>query len=137
MFDPWQELNARPEVTLEWRSLPAEFYALTDGLSRIWMDPHQSQTERRCTIAHELAHIDLGHLNGCTSGEESAASQLAARRLIPLGRLADALLWSQDHGAISDALWVDISTLRARLDHLRPSEQHYIRGVLARREDGA
>src|SRR5690349_9632705 len=125
MFHPWRALRSRPEIELFWRPLTGNRMAATDGVEVIVMRPGMSQAQRRSTIAHELAHIELGHVNGCTSREESQAAQLAARRLIPVEQLADALLWSHDLEVVAEALWVDVGTLRTRAAHLHPSERNY------------
>lgn len=137
MFHPWRVLRGWHDITVEWRHLPDSQYAVTNGRDRIWIDPRQSQAERRCTIAHEMAHIELGHVNGCSLAEEVAAAVLAARRLIPVRRLADALVWSQHPTEVAETLWVDRDTLETRLAHLHPAERHYITQRLAAREDGA
>lgn len=136
MYHPWRHLRSRPDVTLYWHDLEPGTLAVTDGRD-IWMSPHPLQAWRRCTIAHELAHIELGHVHGCGARDESEAAQLAARRLIPIAQLADAMLWSTHHAQIADALWVDEDTLEVRLAHLHPSERNYIAQRLAAREDGA
>jgi len=136
MYHPWQELRNRPDITLTWQQLAPGRLAETDGHD-IWMAPHPMQTWRRCTLAHELAHIDLGHTDGCSPAEETQASVLAARRLIPIESLADALVWSPLPEIVADQLWVDLDTLEVRLGHLHPAERHYIRRRLAAREEGA
>jgi hypothetical protein len=135
MYHPWHHLRSRPEITLHWADLEPGTLALTDGQD-IWMSPHPLQAWRRCTLAHELAHIELGHRHGCTERDEAEAAQLAARRLISASRLADALLWSQNLEVVAEALWVDIDTLEVRLAHLHPSERALISDRLAAREDG-
>lgn len=112
-------------VTVTWQELDDDLLAATDG-STIWIDPRQTQAERRCTLAHELAHIELGHVGGCTAREEREASVLAAQWLIRLEHLADALAWTQDPHELAWELWVDLDTLNTRLEHLRPSELQYL-----------
>lgn len=134
-YHPWRALRAFAQVELTWAPLPVGILALTDGASRIWMDPRQRQAKRRSTLAHELAHIDLGHTSGCTAREDAAADQLAARRLITLDALADALAWSRSPEEAAEELWVDVATLRTRLEHLHPSERGHVRARLAARDD--
>src|SRR5690606_41718859 len=86
------------------------------------MDPRQSQAQRRCTIAHELAHIELGHTGGCTGAEEAQARRLAARWLIDMDRLLDARAWSEELEEVAEERWVDLDTLYARLDALTAQE---------------
>lgn len=126
MFHPWRALRARQDITLEWRELSLEVYALNNGRNRIWMDPRQTQVERRCTIAHELAHIELGHTGGCTSREDREVDLLVARRLIEMPDLLDALRWTEEFVEAADCLWVDEATLMARLDGLTSAERAQI-----------
>lgn len=109
----------------------------TDGRTTIWLHPHLSQTQRRCTLAHELAHIDLGHTRHVTDADERDAQRLAARRLIRIARLADAMVWTHSPDELAEELWVDTDTLEVRLDNLHPSEHHYIAQRLAARDGGA
>jgi hypothetical protein len=111
---------------LEWRELSLEHYAVTNGRDRIWMDPRQTQVERRCTIAHELAHIELGHTDGCTHREDREVDLLVARRLIEMPDLLDALRWTEEFVEAADCLWVDEATLMARLDGLTADERAQI-----------
>ncbi len=96
---------------------------MTNGRDRIWMDPRQTQVERRCTIAHELAHIELGHVDGCTTREDREVDLLVARRLIEMPDLLDALRWAEDLREVADCLWVDEATLLARYDGLTREER--------------
>jgi len=95
----------------------------TDGVCRIVMHPDQSQAQRRCTLAHELAHVELGHTGPVDAHDERATSQLAARWLITLEQLLDALRWADDLPTVADELWVDEPTLLARLDGLTDAER--------------
>lgn len=116
---------------LGWAELPDDLAGLTDWGARIVvMDTRLTQTERRCVIAHELEHIARGPFPAWMEArEEEAVERAAARKLIPLHRLADALSWSQDPHEVADELWVDVPTLEARMRGLCPSEH----GELARR----
>lgn len=118
-------------VTVYWQELDGDLLAVTDG-SSIWIDPRQTQAERRCTIAHELAHIELGHVGGCSPKEEHQANLLAARWLIKVEHLADALAWTQDPHELAWELWVDLDTLHTRLENLTHAERRHIKHRLRR-----
>lgn len=60
----------------------------------------------------------------------AVARKLAARRLIHVRSLGDALRWSEHKPELAELLSVDADTLQTRLDHLHPSERHYLRRVL-------
>lgn len=135
MYHPWRALRALGDgVRLVWTPLAPGVLALTDGHARIWIDPDQDQATRRCTIAHELAHIELGHIGGCAPREDRDADELAARRLIPLERLADTLAWTESAEEAADELWVDEATLAARIECLTDAERAALDERVARVE---
>ncbi|GGL27408.1 ImmA/IrrE family metallo-endopeptidase [Phycicoccus endophyticus] len=120
---------------LHWRSdLPPYLLGATDG-ERIWMRSDLSQVERRCVLAHELAHLEHGH-STCQPGPvEDAVDRYAARYLLPDPRvIADALVWAgMRFDEAADVLWVTERLLRVRLDpsHLHPAELAIIRERVA------
>jgi len=132
---PWRRLRQRPDVELRWHRMPGLLGA-TRGARVIVLHPDQSQVQRRCTLAHELAHIELGHTDGCTRAQEAAARELAARWLICLDDLLDALRWAEDPTEVADCLWVDVDTLEARLGALRRDEAARLVDELARTDRG-
>lgn len=137
MYHPWRALRALSQVEVFWMELTGRRMGATDGHEVIVLSPDLTQAERRCTLTHELIHIEHGHTGGCSAWDEAATAQLAARRLIPVEALAEALVWSTSVPVLAEELWVDQATLRNRLEHLHPSEVHYIRQRLAAREEGA
>lgn len=128
MWHPWRRLRALAHVDLHWADLPAGVRGVTAG-NRIWLDLSQLQAERRCTLAHELEHLERGH-DGCVSGaEERRVREAAARRLITLERLLDVAAWTRCPAEAAEELWVDEDTLNARLEGLTPSEARALRGL--------
>ena len=98
--------------------------------NEIVMDARQTQVQRRSTLAHELVHAERRD-EPCGSlvldlRQESVVSKLAARRLIPVKALGEALAWSRDIDEVADELWVDVDTLRTRLNHLHPAERAFL-----------
>lgn len=122
VFHPWRRLRSLTGVDLVWRPLTGMLGA-TDGATVIYMDPVQLQVERRCTVAHEQAHIELGHTRGHHPDDERTATQLAARWLVEMPAILDALRWSEELEEVADQLWVDLPTLMARLDGLTSEER--------------
>jgi hypothetical protein len=93
----------------------------------ILIDRHQLQVERRCTVAHELVHDErrVFPTNGTLlAREEAAVERTAARRLIELPDLVDALRACSSRHAhdLADHLWVDLPMLEARMNALDPVE---------------
>lgn len=136
MFHPWRALRELTHIHLSWKSEDG-MLGETDGRSVIVMNPDQSQRQRRCTLAHELAHIELGHIDGATDREEADAREHAARRLIPLDRLMDALRWADNLEEVADELWVDHQTLIDRLDTLTDDERQALVDLHHSIEQGA
>lgn len=135
-FHPWRALRALTHIDLSWAPM-ADRLGETDGKSIIRLHPHQSQVQRRCTLAHELAHIELEHVDGASLLEEHAARMLAARWLIPLPRLLDALAWTEELEELADECWVDLPTLMDRLDGLTEEERAEIKALAERVERSA
>ena len=136
MFHPWRRLSARTDLHRFWRAMAGGRAAATDGAEVIVMRPDGTQVSRRCNLTHELAHVELKHRNGCTPGEEQAARQLAARWLIDMDALLDAYRWAEHLQEVADVLWVDVDTLRARLDGLTGDEKTLLVDLYARTERG-
>lgn len=115
---------------LVWARLPEGVLGYTDHADqRIVLEARQLQAERRSTLAHELAHAEAGPTLDepwWRARDEVAAQRDAARHLIGVHELGEALAWAHSLAEAADELWVDADTLRARLDHLHPSERAYL-----------
>lgn len=96
----------------------------------ILLDQVQSRVERRCSLAHAVAHLDLGHANTPAGfferRQEREADVLAARRLISIEQLAQVLCWTVDRGEVAAELQVDLPMLAIRERHLKQSEKRYL-----------
>lgn len=125
-WNPWRHVGKHyPHITVDTRTeLPGRIWGLTDG-TRIWLCRRLNQVARRCTLAHELIHLERGPVPTDSRGyarEERAVSAEAARRLITIEALADGLRWSRDPEQLAETLWVDVPTLQARMTSLDPIE---------------
>lgn len=130
---PWRTLAAMPDVTIR-------ITRVEDGCLGWWdrergeivLDKRQSLRQMRCTLMHELEHVrrgdeDTSHVSPVLAvRQEIAASTRAARRLVSMDRLVDALLWSQDERELAEMLHVDEDTLRIRLLTLTDDEHAVI-----------
>lgn len=131
-YSPWGALAQLSDVQLRFQDLP-DALGYWDPASRtIVLDRNQTQAERRCTLAHELEHLERGDENVehvspvLAARQEIAACTRAARRLIPLDDLIEALLWSQDEQELAEELNVDEDTIRVRLLTLSEAEHTLI-----------
>lgn len=137
MFHPWRLLRSLENVTLAWHDHgPAgktHFASQTVSLRR-----GMTQAERRAVLAHELQHVDRGPCQRLNVGkEELAVAKQAAYQLLPSVRaIADAYVANQgDLEATADDLWVDVATLRIRLEHMtHPAERAYMKRRLEQEE---
>ncbi|MGW6376286.1 hypothetical protein ACWFRB_09505 [Rhodococcus sp. NPDC055112] len=97
-----------------------------------------NQRERRCTLTHELVHVERGpvpdepHL---AAREERCVDRITARRLITLDDLVDALIWNRRRvdDDTAEELWVDLRTLQIRIRELTDRERAHIDEELERR----
>jgi Zn-dependent peptidase ImmA (M78 family) len=86
-----------------------------------------SAAQRRCTLAHELVHLErgVGDCGQWNAREELLVHREVARRLIPFADLASAVRLLGDSAALAElarALDVDSETARLRLDLLTRDE---------------
>lgn len=116
--------------------LPAGIAGLTDGHT-IWLNPALTPTGYRCTLAHELIHVERGvihHLPDVLAArEEATVDRIAAHRLIAIDDLVTAIVWAQgDHDRHSIAVDtdVDVSTLDVRLRTVTDDEAAAINRAL-------
>lgn len=127
MYHPWRAFRALTPYRLFFAGLPDGVLGVTDfGAQVVVIADDLDQAERRSTIAHEVEHIHRG-FGGCHGREECAVELGAARKLIGIRELGEALAWAHDLAEAAEELWVDEQMLRTRLDHLHPAERHYLR----------
>lgn len=134
-YDPWGEVPAGWSV--DFAAMPAR------GMCRwsrrlILLDIRLSGVEERCTLTHEIVHAERGPFpRWATAREEAAVNAEAARRLIPLDTLGEALAWSLHPAVAAEELDVDPPTLEALLRNLAEAELEALRRRLAHHLEGA
>lgn len=141
MYDPWAVLAQHPEWRLR-RDHPLEGGMLgcfDPDTGTIFLDPSLGQAARRCTLAHEIEHALAG--DTCTGFDfaddeaERLAATAAARKLIDIRDLAEAELFDRSPESVAEALWVDLDTLRLRVETLEPQELAYLRRRIRGRDE--
>jgi hypothetical protein len=125
-------MNAQPRIVTT--RLPDHLYGCYDAHSdTIWVDDRLTPAERRCTLTHEHIHAERGDTaladRVLEAKQERAVHQEAARRLVSVDDLAEALKWAVDAREIAACLDVDLPTLQARLDLLNEYESAYLREI--------
>lgn len=145
-YHPWRQLRDRhPDVTVTCR------YVLPGNLKGSWtpdgiyLHRDLDQAGRRSTLTHELIHQERGSLCARSNvsmqttaylREERAVDEIAARRLIPIEDLVDALIWTRWRVGSEAAgeLWCDVALLTVRVQSLTPTEQKYLDDEMKRRQ---
>lgn len=121
---PWRELRSREHVVVSWRSdLPEGLRGASNGNDMIFMSTRLRQVQRRCTLMHELVHLDLGH-EGCQDEvTEARVRRITARRLLSAHQLVPVAKWTQSIEEAADELWVTPEVLRDFMGALTPVER--------------
>lgn len=133
-YCPWRDLGNRfPGVHLAVHSLAPARAAWLPVERVLLLDRGLTVTQGRCTLAHEIAHMDLGHhptgLGHFDRRQEREADGLAGRRLLPLDVLVEAIKSGWDLPTAADELFVTVELLHDRMDRLHPAERHALRSA--------
>lgn len=94
IWDPWQALRRRDDITLRWARLPPGHEGTVDRAGDGWvivLDARLDRIARRCVLAHELVHVEREIIVGPRQSmirEETIVRAEVARRLVPLDELA-------------------------------------------------
>lgn len=129
-MSPWRALERLPDWRVDWCWPPGQGRVIYDH-KLIELRHDLTATAERCVLTHEIVHAERGPFpRWATAREEETVKREAARRLIPIRALADALAWSQLATEIADELSVDVETLQARLRGLHPAERAFLERVI-------
>ena len=108
MYDPWIDLDSRPEISLGTLKLKHGNGIWYADLGVIVLREGMTPAEQRCVLAHELAHIDNAHIRPDSDHglgahiidrQEAEADRLAAFRLIWLEDLTRVFHLPDDEAA--------------------------------------
>lgn len=114
--DPYQLAEALGVPVLYTRRLTGSL-GVTDG-KKVWLRRGLTQPVERSTLAHELAHVLLGHTS-CQDGRgEAKADRLAARLLVSLGEVERQLRRCGSIEDLADSLGVDVRMARTAVEIL-------------------
>lgn len=134
-YHPWLHA-AELDVEVVFADLGPETLGWWDPETRtVFLRRGLTQRQRRSVLAHECVHAshdDRPILNAVLNAKrERATDEVAARRLIPLERLIEALRWSGNERELADELWVDVHTVRVRFAALTRRERAAIEAATA------
>lgn len=137
-YNPWLDAHrGYPNVHIERHPiLPAHaFWSREHDV--IVVDESITRAERRCALAHEIAHMDTGDLatESCwfAAQQETNADKLAAQRLVAIDELAAVMRYSDDPREVAAELEVTLHVLVIRGQHLHPAERGVITRAMSRR----
>jgi hypothetical protein len=136
-YDPWHDVSHNwPDVQVVIEPMFGDLLGVVRDDGRlIALRAGTSAAQRRCTLAHELVHLERG-LFGCgpwSQREETLVHAEVARRLLPLDALRAgirALGLVDDLSALAHELNVDSETLQLRLARLDRDERRALRRSL-------
>ena len=134
-YSPWRDLASRAHLELVWNQMGDGLLGLYDHLrQRITLDPRMPRRQMRSVLAHELVHAEhADHRTECQRinlRQEQLADRKAARRLIDIRDLGEAMIACDNHlSAVAVELRVSDSMLRVRRDHLTRTELLYLRRI--------
>lgn len=140
IYDPGEDACDRyPDWVIRHRAIGVP--EVMDVRARvILIERGATRGERRSSLAHAVAHLDLGHVvvgGHLGSRQERDAEQLAALRCIKIPHLADAIRWhGQSWSHVAEALDVDERMLGVRLAHLHPAHRGHLKMLLSAHLEG-
>ncbi|MGI8666983.1 MAG: hypothetical protein ACR2N4_13265 [Jatrophihabitans sp.] len=138
-YDPWLDVRLNwPRVRVVIEPMSGDLLGeVRDGGRTIALRAGTSGAQRRCTLTHEIVHLERGILD-CgpwLQREELRVHSTAARRLLPLPALIAGIRdlgAAEDRAALAQLLDVDGETLSLRLTQLTAAERRSLRRALAR-----
>ena len=138
-YDPWLDLQQNwPQIRVVIEAMSGDLLGeVRDGGQLIALRAGTSAAQRRCTLTHELVHLERGIFD-CgpwSQREELLVHSTVALRLIPPAALVAALRdlgGADDRPALAHLLDVDGETLQLRLSRLSTAERRMLRRALAR-----
>lgn len=115
-YEPGRDAAERyPDWVIRHRPLGGIPEVLSARRKVILINSSTTWAEKRCSLAHAVAHLDLGHHENpggvFSRDQERDANLLAAGRLVPVEAFVELLSWTQSMGEIAAELEVDLPTL--------------------------
>lgn len=130
-----------PDVKVVRMELPGSLQGCVDHVRRvIWLDVGLGMVEERCTLAFEIAQLEMGPAPDdprLAPIARQTAADWAARMLISDTELTAAFDLYATYGEAARFLDVDVPTLRARLRGMTDEEQDAVLEAIQSRMQAA
>lgn len=128
---PWRRLREMAHVTLEWHD-GGPMGLTTHSTATVSLRRGMTWEERRCTVQHELIHIERGPTpRGLREKDEEHVRRETALRMVPdIRPVGDAIAWALSEQEAAEELGVDLPVLRYRLKHMSPIEKAWLHARL-------
>lgn len=128
MTSPWDYMGERhPDWVVRFADLRGLPELMCWDERVVLLERSRGMLERRCDLAHAIGHLELEHRGDTFNRKhEEAARRYAAKMLIDLKPLGEAMAWSDSRQEVAELLRVDVSTLDKRLQHLHMAERGYL-----------
>lgn len=125
---PWRRLRELAHVTLAWHE-GGPMGLTTHSTATVSLRRGLTWEERRCTLQHELIHIEDGPVPvGLREKDEERVRRATALRMIPdIRPVGDAIAWAHSEHEAAEELGVDVDVLEYRLRHMSPMERAWLR----------
>lgn len=141
-YSPWGELASLPQIELRREPPPSGRlgeYVLGGGIhggGLIRLHPAMPRRQLRSVLCHELRHHEFRDVGTTcektTAKQERRADSAAARLLVNLHDLADAMIIHARHAsAVAVELRVSLDVVQTRISRLHPAERALLRRRLA------
>lgn len=128
-YDPWRHLAEQfPWVRVELGKLRPGRMGEWRNADVIVLAYYLAPNEARCTLAHELVHVERGAPPKdpeLAAAEEKVVDEIAARRLITLTELRAVMQMGRSY-QMGAALHVDVGTLLTRMETLTELERTWL-----------
>jgi hypothetical protein len=137
MHHPWRWLREHfPDWDVIYtHDIPVGELGCTDVPNRLFrIRPNLLQVQRRTVIDHELRHARDGDDRRQHPKREAVVNRESALALVPFPVLLEAWLWAYSVEEMAEECFVDVQTMRRRIDYLTSGERETIRCALAQRD---
>ena len=125
--DPWDLLRSLAHITLAWHD-GGPMGRATHSTQTISLRRGMTWEERRCTVQHELNHLEVGPVPlGLRAKDEELVRRRTALQMIPdIRPVGEAIAWALCEEEAAEELGVDVCVLRYRLRHMSPMERAWL-----------